>query len=85
MLLWKKVGGGGGKVAFHKSLWGKGFTSQSLSGKGIGDRERIETDILIVGGGPAGLAAAIRLGQLAKERQHELNIMLIEKGSEIGR
>ena len=48
------------------------------------ERESMEVDVVIVGAGPAGLATAIRLGQLAEETGQELAIVVLEKGSEVG-
>ena len=48
------------------------------------NRESMNFDVLIIGAGPSGLSSSIKLAQLAKKNNKELNIGVVEKGSEVG-
>ena len=48
------------------------------------ERESMQFDVVVVGAGPAGLSAAIRLMQLAAEGGREISVCVVEKGAEVG-
>jgi len=65
---------------FHTSSTRK---AADFDPRGI-ERQSEDVDVCIVGGGPAGLSAAIRLKQLAEKENREIRVLLLEKGSEMG-
>ena len=50
----------------------------------MSERESMEFDVVIVGAGPSGLTAAIRLKQIAAEKDQDITVCIVEKGSEVG-
>src|SRR5262245_58399156 len=76
---WGSLGITGGSLGDHL-----GNVPMALADAESSPREAMEFDVVIVGAGPAGLAAAIRLKQLALQGDRELSVVVLEKGSEVG-
>ena len=74
-----------GAALRHASFHSGGVTSSSLAEDvRVEPREALDYDVAIVGAGPAGLAAAIRLKQLCVSAEKELSVCVLEKGAQVG-
>lgn len=67
-----------------RSIWIPNRESLGEDDPRLSEQFEDETDVVIVGAGPAGLSAAIRLKQLANEADKELRVMVVEKAGEVG-
>ena len=73
-----------GRLALRRQLHSTPLRRREFFDPANVERAEDEVDVCIVGAGPAGLSAAIRLKQLEKEKGKEIRVVVLEKGSEVG-
>jgi L-cysteine desulfidase len=73
------------RAALHSSARRLATTDEEVDPRLLEERFKDEADVVIVGGGPAGLSAAIRLKQLEQETGKELRVVVVEKAGAIGK
>lgn len=73
-----------GRLAFRRQFHSTPLRRRELFDPANVERAEDEVDVCIVGAGPAGLSAAIRLKQLEQERGKDIRVVVLEKGSEVG-
>lgn len=69
-----------GRASFHSGA----AVSSAQAAAALEPREALAYDVAIIGAGPAGLAAAIRLKQLCAAEEKDLSVCVVEKGAQVG-